>query len=222
MDAVRLSPSPLAPPERPPGLNRPAVVLLAAAPVVLMLGRLLLVPFEDQDWNRMLDDMAANHARNAVGWSLTLIAASLLTAAGLALVGLVPDRPRLTVPALIGVALGWTGTAAIASGGLIMGDMADSPERGAMVAALTNFNEGNGNTIFVLVLAGVLGNILLAIALTRSGITSRGTAVLLGVGTVVSLVGAPGPVKPIAVTGAALLIGAHLQILRSLSQRGTP
>ncbi len=144
MDALKPSASPVATPERAPGLHRHEVVLLATAPVVLALGRLILVPFDDQEWNRMLGDMAANHSRNALGWSLTLIAAALLTVAGLALVRLVPDRPRLTVPALLGVALGWTGTAAVASGGLVMGDMADSPERDAMVAVLTNFNEGNG------------------------------------------------------------------------------
>lgn len=221
MDTLKPSASPVATPKRAPGLHRHEVVLLATAPVVLALGRLILVPFDDQEWNRMLGDMAANHSRNAVGWSLALIAAALLTVAGLALVRLVPDRPRLTVPALLGVALGWTGTAAIASGGLVMGDMADSPEREAMVAVLTNFNEGSGNTIFFIVLAGVVGNILLAVALARSGIASRGTAVLLGLGAAVSLIGAPGPVKPIAVTGAVLLIGAHLLILRGLSQRGT-
>lgn len=222
MDALKPSASPVATPERAPGLHRHEVALLVTAPVVLALGRLILVPFDDQEWNRMLSDMAAHHFRNAVGWSMALIAAALLTAAGLALVRLVPDRPRLTVPALLGVTLGWTGTAAVASAGLAMGNMADSPERDAMVAVLTNFNEGTGNTIFLVVLAGVVGNILLAVALARSGIASRGTAVLLGLGAVLSLIGAPGPAKPIAVTGALLLIGAHLLILRSPSQRATP
>lgn len=221
MDALKPSDSPVATPQRAANLSRTEIALLATAPVVLALGRLILVPFDDQEWNRMLSDMAANHSRNAVGWSLALIAAALLTAAGLALVRLVPDRPRLTVPALIGVTLGWAGTAAVASGGLVMGDMANSPDREAMVAVLTNFNEGNGNTIFFVVLAGVVGNILLAVALARSGIVSRGTAVLLGLGAVLSLVGAPGPFKPFAVTGALLLIGAHLLIIRGQSQRGT-
>ena len=166
----------------------------------------------------MLSDMATHRSRNAIGWSLTLVAAALLVPAGLAVVRLVPGRPRLTLPALLGVAFGWVGTAAIASGGLVMGDMSDSPDRAAMVAVLTRFNEGSGNTIFLLVLAGVIGNVLLAIALARSGVASRGTAVLLGVGAVVSLVGAPGPLKAIAVSGAVLLLGAHLLLLRSLSQ----
>ena len=222
MDTLEPSASPVAARERASDLRRTEVVLLAAAPVVLALGRLVLVPFDDQQWSRMLGEMAVNHSRNAVGWSLALIAAALLTVAGLALVRLVPGRARLTVPALLGVTLGWTGTAAIASGGLVMGDMAGSPEREAMVEVLTNFNEGSGNTIFFVILAGVVGNILLAVALARAGIASRGTAALLGLGAVASLVGAPGPFKPIAVTGAVLLLCAHLLILRSLSQRGTP
>lgn len=210
--------SPAAATDRALGLRRTEIVLIAIAPVVLGLGRFILVPFDDQQWDSMLGDMAANHTRNAVGWSLALIAAALLTAAGLALVRLVPGRPRLTAPALVGVALGWTGTAAIAVGGLVMGDMADSPQRAAMVGVLTRFNEGGGNTVFFMVLAGAVGNVLLAIGLARSGVASRGTAMLLGVGAVASLVGAPGPFKPMAVSGAILLIGAHLLLLRSLSQ----
>lgn len=225
MDAFKLSDTPVTTPITTRGhgsrLSRHEAVLLATAPVILALGRLTLVPFDDQEWDRMLSNMAADHARNAVGWSLTLVAAALLTIAGVVLVRLVPDRPRLTVPALVGVALGWVGTAAIASGGLVMGDMADSPERAAMVTTLTNFNEGNGNTVFFLVLAGVIGNILLAIALARGGIASRGTAVLLGLGAVVSLVGAPGPVKAVAVTGAVLVFAAHLLIIRRLSGRNS-
>lgn len=222
MDALKSSAVPVGAPQRAPYLRRTEVVLLLAAPVVLALGRLVLVPFDDQQWNSMLGEMAVNHSRNTVGWSLALIAAALLTVTGLALVRLIPGRPRLTAPALIGVALGWVGTAAVASGGLVMGDMATSPERAAMVSVLMNFNEGTGNTIFFMILAGVIGNILLAIALARGSICSRATAVLLGLGAFASLVGAPGPFKPIAVTGAVLLLCAHLLILRSVAQRGTP
>ena len=202
----------------PASLSRAEVALLAFTPVVLALGRLLLVPFDDQDWDHMLRDMAAQSSRNAIGWSLTLVAAALLVPVGLALVRLVPGRARLTVPALLGIALGWVGTAAVATGGLVMGHMADSPDRLAMVAVLTRFNEGSGNTIFLLVLAGVIGNVLLAIALARSNVVQAGTAVLLGVGAVLSLVGAPGPLKPIAVSGALLLVAAHVLLLRSVPQ----
>ncbi len=195
------------------------VVLLVAAPVVLGLGRALLVPFNDQGWGPMLTDMADNPTRNALGWSLALFAAGLLTATGLVLVRLVSDRPRLTVPATIGVVTGWAGTAAIASGGLLMGDMAKSPAREVMVDVLTGFNEGNGNTVFFMVLAGVIGNILLAVALARGGVASKGTAILIGAGAVISLVGAPGPVAPVAITGAALLLAGHVQLLRGLRDR---
>ncbi len=211
--------TPVSAPVSTPHVPRYDVALLAAAPIVLALGRLVLVPFHDQDWNGMLTDMAAHHFRNALGWSLTLMAAALLTITGISLVRMVPNRPRLTVPALIGVTLGWVGTAAIASGGLVMGNMADSPDRDAMVQVLTNFNEGNGNTIFFFVLAGVIGNILLAVALARGQIIARGTAVLFGLGAVVSLVAAPGPVKAIAVTGAVMLTIAHFMIIRRVTQR---
>ena len=224
MTATTPSPAPVTqhsgPPERGArGLRRTEVVVIMAAPLVLAAGRLLLVPFDDQQWDAMLGSMTAHHTRNAAGWSLTLVAAALLAVAGLALLRLVSDRNRLTAPALVGVALGWVGTAAVASGGLVMGDMANSPDRAAMVDVLTGFNEGSGNTVFFLVLAGVLGNILLAVALARSGVASRGTAALLAVGAIASLVGSPGPFKPLAVTGAVLLFAAHLLVLRDRTGR---
>jgi len=92
-----------------------------------------------------------------------------------------------------------------------MGDMADSPEREAMEAVLTNFNEGNGKHDRLPRPRRSDRDILLAVALARSGIASRGTAVLLGLGAAVSLIAAPGPIKPIALTGAVLLIGGAAQ-----------
>lgn len=204
----------------PSGLSSPEAVLLLAAPLILFLGRLLLVPFDDQGWDEMLTTMAEHPTRNAIGWSLALFAAGLLAAAGLVLVRLVTDRSRLAVPAAVGVVTGWAGAAAVASGGLVMGDMAKSPEREAMVAVLTGFNEGNGNTVFFLVLAGVLGNVLLAVALARSGRTSRGTAALFGVGAVGSLVAAPGPARPVALVAGLLLLGGHVLVLRGLAVGG--
>jgi hypothetical protein len=191
--------------------------VLVAAPVVLLLGRLLVVPMNDQEWDSTLSSMAGQHSRNALGWSLALVAGGLLVIGGIALARLVPDRPGLTVPALIGVTLGWIGSAGIATGGLLMGDMANSLERGAMVDVLTGFNEGSGNTVFALAVAGVLGNILLAVALARSAVASTGVAVLVGAGAVVSLVAAPGPVKAIAVAGALLLLAGNVLLVRSRS-----
>ena len=89
----------------------------------------------------------------------------------------------------------------------------------AMVDVLTHFNEGNGNAIFSLIVAGVLGNVLLAMALSRSGIASRGTAVLISAGAILSLTAAPGPVKALAVAGAVLLLAGHVLLLRGLSER---
>lgn len=198
-------------------LRRTEVAMLVAAPVVLLLGRLLVVPMNDQEWDAMLGSMAGQHSRNALGWSLALVAAGMLIIGGLALARLVPDRPGLTVPALVGVTLGWIGSAGIATGGLLMGDMANSPERRAMVDVLTGFNEGSGNTVFFLAVVGVLGNILLAVALARSGVASNGVAVLVGVGAVVSLVAAPGPVKAIAVAGALLLLAGNVLLVRARS-----
>ena len=220
IDRTTLLDAPKPSPVRGGGLSSPEGVLLLAAPLILFLGRLLLVPFDDQGWDEMLTTMADHPTRNAIGWSLALLAAGLLGAAGLTLVHLVADRPWLTVPAAVGVVTGWAGAAAVASGGLVMGDMAKSSEREAMVAVLTGFNEGNGNTVFFLVLAGVLGNVLLAVALARSGHASRGAAVLFAVGAAGSLVAAPGPARPVALLAALLLLSGHVVVLRGVVGAG--
>ena len=201
------------------GLRRTEVVILLLAPVLLLLGRLLLVPFDDQKWGDMLTAMADKPTQNAIGWTLALVAVALLAVGGLGLVRLVADQPLLAVPATVGVAFGWAGAAAISSGGLMMGDMAKNPQRASMIEVLTAFNKGNGNTVFFLVLAGVLGNIVLAVALARTGLASRGTATLFGIGAVVSLIAAPGPARPVAIVGALLLLGGQALVLRSLPER---
>lgn len=215
MDSAVTAPSPTR--TRPTSLRQTEVALLLGAPVLLLVGRGLLVPFDDQRWDDMLTAMAEHPTRNAVGWALALAAVALLAAAGLALVRLVAEQPRLAVPATIGVALGWAGAAAVATGGLVMGDMAKSPDRAAMLDVLTGFNEGNGNTVFLLVVAGVLGNVLLAVALARGGRVSKGSAVLLGIGAIGSLVAAPGPARPVAMVAAVLLLAGHALVLRDLS-----
>jgi len=201
------------------GLRRTEIVILLAAPVILLLGRALLVPFDDQRWGDMLTTMADHPTRNAIGWVLALIAVALLAVGGLGLVRLVSDQPLLAVPATVGVALGWAGAAAVASGGLLMGDMAKNPQRASMIDVLEGFNEGNGNTVFFLVLAGVLGNVLLAVALARTGLASRGAAALLAIGAVGSLIAAPGPARPVAIVAALLLLAGHALVLRSLPER---
>lgn len=200
-------------------MRRAEVGLLIGAPVVLLLGRALLVPFDDQQWDGMLTTMAEHPTRNAIGWSLALLAAGVLSAAGFVLVRLVArSRPKLAFAALIGVVTGWAGTAAVASGGLVMGDMAKNPEREAMVSVLSGFNEGNGNTVFFMVLTGVIGNIALAVAFARSGVASRGVAILFGVGAVGSLVASPGPARPVALVAGALLLAGQVLVLRSSTQ----
>ena len=201
------------------GLRRTEIIILLAAPVLLLSGRALLVPYDDQRWSDMLTTMADHPTRNAIGWVLALVATALLGVGGLGLARLVADRPLLAIPATVGVALGWAGAAAIASGGLVMGDMAKSPQRASMINVLEGFNEGNGNTLFSLVLAGVLGNVLLAVALARTGLASRGAATLVAVGASGSLIAAPGPARPVAMVAALLLLGGHALVVRGMPER---
>ena len=66
-------------------VTRPAVILLVAAPLLMALARVLLVPFDDQKWDQVLNQMAAHQGRSDTGWILALAASGLLAATALML-----------------------------------------------------------------------------------------------------------------------------------------
>src|SRR5688572_28805757 len=52
--------------------------LLIGAPLLMAIARVLLVPFDDEDWDAVMTSMAANQGRSDTGWLLAIVASGLL------------------------------------------------------------------------------------------------------------------------------------------------
>lgn len=196
--------------------TKAGLALLVGAPTVMIVARLLLVPFT-RDWTAMLSQMAAHDKQAAAGWLLAALAAGLLAYATAHIVALVRPTQRV-LGSIAGVltAAGWAGVGAIAGAAVLMTQLAKDPNRPHMGAVLKAFdNAGRSNAMFALCLLGVVGFILLAIAIARSGVASSFAAILVGLGGGGTLVTMPGPHKPILVLANALLLAGYALVGRS-------
>jgi hypothetical protein len=204
----------------PTGVSRTGAALLIVAPLLMALGRVLLVPFEDDDWNAVLTDMAAHRGRSDAGWLLALAASGLLaiTAAILA-AQLRTRRQKSAVFALVTTALGWAGTAAICGGAHLMSAMAKATDRDAQVQIIKEFNDGTATgMVFLVSVIAAVGYVVLAVGLARAQVTSKGAAVLIGLGGVTTLLTMAGPLTPLLVATALLLAAGHGLALRTLGR----
>jgi len=204
---------------RQTAVGRPAAVLLVGAPLVMAAGRVLLVPYDHQDWNGVLDAMAAHRGRSDGGWLLAVAASGLLslTAALLSRRLHVSGRTgaaAFAAFAAVTTALGWAGCAGFATAALLVSVMAGAPDRPGQLQVMANFNDGPGNVVFLLALTGALGYAVLAYGLGRSETVSVGAAVLIGLGGSTTLLTMPGPVTPFLVLAAMLLTVGHALTLQ--------
>lgn len=147
---------------RQTALGRPAAVLLVGAPLVMAAGRVLLVPYDHQDWNGVLDAMAAHRGRSDGGWLLAVAASGLLSLTAALLSRRLHDSGRTGAAAFaafaaVTTALGWAGCAGFATAALLVSVMAGAPDRPGQLQVMANFNDGPGNVVFLLALTGALG-----------------------------------------------------------------
>ncbi len=206
---------------KPTDLGLSDRVLLITAPLVMALGRVLLVPQDDQGWDEMMTDMAAHRGRSDVGWLLAIGASGLLaiTAVILARRLQLAGRNRAATMVIVTTALGWATSAAIGGGALIQSAAAGAPGRDIQVQIMDDFNDSNAiGFLFLATLAAVVGYVVLAVALTRAGLVSKGAGVLIFVGGAATIITMAGPMTPLLVAAALLLAAGHGLALRSLDQ----
>lgn len=196
--------------------RRPTAVLLVGAPLVMVAGRVLLVPYDHQDWNGMLDAMAAHRGRSDTGWLLAVAASGLLGLTATLLARRLHDIGwhRTAGFGAITTALGWAGCAGIATTALLVSGLAGSPDRPGQVNAMSEFNNGSSNIVYVMCLAGAVGYLVLSYGLGRSGSVSSGAAILIGLGGATTLLTMPGPVSPFLVLASLLLTAGHVLALQ--------
>jgi hypothetical protein len=134
--------------------------LLIGAPLLMALGRALLVPIDDQDWSGVMSSMAANQARSDAGWLLAIAAAGLLAVTAVILAGRLrlAGKGRTAMFATVSTAIGWAATAAVCFGGLFLSETAKAPDRAAQIALQENFNSGISiGFVFLMIVMGMIG-----------------------------------------------------------------
>jgi hypothetical protein len=190
----------------------------------MVVGRLLLVPFNDQGWDAQLTEAAAHQTRSDAGWFIAMAASGLLAAAALALAWVLnaAGRTRAAVFTAVTTALGWAGCAGICTGGMLLSYQGKAPDRAVQVQLLRDFNGGHSAFIFVLCILAALGYVVLAVELSRSGLVSKGVAILIGVGGVGTLLTMPGPMQSLLVLAAIVLAAGQALAVRAIGVARTP
>jgi len=202
------------------GLSSGTKALLITAPLVMALGRVLLVPLDDQNWDTTMTKMAAHDARSNAGWLIAMAASGLLGATAVILARRLgrTGRTRASMFATVTTAMGWAGCAATCVAGLYLSVASKAPDRAVQVKIQDDFNNSVATgLIFLMCVLAAVGYIVLAVGLRRSSLVSRGTAVLLGLGGVTTLLTMAGPLTALLVLTAVVLAAGHTQLARNLS-----
>ena len=194
------------------------IALLVGAPLVMALGRALLVPLDDEDWDSVMTSMAANSGRSNTGWLLAVAACGLLTVTAVVLAHQlrIVGKARMAMFVTITTAIGWAATAGTCLVGLYLAVAAEAPDRAAQVQVQQDLNDSAAAGVgFLMVVIAAIGYIVLAVGLARSSIVTKGAAVLIAIGGAATLVTMGGPLTPLLVLAALLLAAGHGLAARS-------
>jgi hypothetical protein len=189
----------------------------------MAVGRLLLVPFDDQGWDAVLTQAAAHQNRSGTGWFIAMAASGLLGAAALSLAKLLhlAGRTKSAAFAAVTTALGWAGSAGICTGGLLLSYQGTASDREVQVKLLNDFNAGQGTLVFLLCVLAAVGYVVLAVGLARSGVVGKGVAILVALGGVGTLLTMPGPLKALLVFAALVLLAGQALVVRTVGTETT-
>ena len=195
------------PTRSPSQITTASAACLVAAPLIAVVGRLQATPWLE-DPAEYLAEISRHPGRSDLGAQLILLSALLFIPAAIALAGLVGVRRRRL--ALFGGVLavaGAVGLAATAVASLIAGQMSRVDNRGAMVELEDRILTEPPMQMFPLLLAaGAVGSVALAVGLYRSRAVPRPAAVLVGLGGATTMLTAAGPVRAAVVTAAVLAL----------------
>jgi hypothetical protein len=201
-----------------PGLAPTAAALLIGAPLLMAVGRLLLVPFDDQGWNDVLTKAAAHQNTSDAGWLIAMAASGLLAAAALSMARLLHSagRAKAAAFATVTTALGWAGSAGICAGGLMLSYQGKASDRAVQVKLMQDFNAGHSGFVFLMCAFAAVGYVVLSVGLARSGLVGKGVAILIAVGGVGTLLTMPGPLKALLVFAALVLLAGQVLLVRAV------
>jgi hypothetical protein len=201
-----------------PGLSPITAALLVGGPLLMVIGRLLLVPLDDQRWDAVLTHAAAHQNRSDAGWLIAMASAGLIGASAFALATLVrrAGRTKAAAVATVTTALGWAGCAGLCTAGLLLSYQGKAPDRAVQVKLLTDVNAGHTSFVFLLCVLAAIGYVVLAVGLARTHVVGKGIAILIAVGGVGTLLTMPGPAKPLLVFAALVLLAGQTLVVKTV------
>jgi hypothetical protein len=183
----------------------------------MVVGRVLLVPLGDEDWGGTLHEVAEHRVRSDIGWLLRLVACGLLANGAVILARRVQHAGypiRAAVLSMV-LSLGWAACAALCVAGVSMGVASARDDRQSMIDFQREMAASPGiMVIFALATVAGLAYVALAVMAARAHVITTASAVLLGLGGLLTLPSTPGPVTPLLIGSAGVLFAGHLLALR--------
>lgn len=189
--------------------RRPAdAAWLLAAPLTALVARTMWTPFDDEEPRSYITEVASNPNRSAYGALLMILSALLLIPAAFTLAAsLRATKPRLARTGVGMIVTGAVGMASFSMIGLFASLVATNPDRATMLTLWDQLiADDKGGLIFLAILTGAIGFVVLAVALFRSHTVPRPAAVLVGLGGATTLFTTGGPLRPLLLTAAALAL----------------
>jgi hypothetical protein len=128
--------------------------------------------------------------------------------------------PRAAQVATAMTVIGAFGMAVLCSVALVATHLARQPDQAAMADLWEGFfSDSKGELVFLAVVIGVVGFLLLAVGLYRSSEVPRAAAVLVGIGGAATLFTSGGPARPFLVTAAAVALAGFGWVAAAVRDR---
>ncbi|MFD0580268.1 DUF4386 family protein [Dactylosporangium darangshiense] len=183
---------------------------LIAAPLVLLVARTLNVPWPGDSGvvkvGRYVQQIADDPVRSDLGAALVLLGAVLLLPAVLYLGAVARTRTRrLGAVAMALTVVGCVGIANVGAVSAIDRKIVQHSPTPVAVEVIRQY-DANNPIVDMPILLGVLGFILLAVCLFRSRRVPRVAAILIGLGGAATTITSQGPIRPLLLTAAGILL----------------
>jgi hypothetical protein len=203
----------------PDGSRRQRAALVAA-PTLAVIARTMWTPFDDEEPAAYLDAVGEHVGRHDIGTGLMILSGLFLIPAIFALASAAKRRsPRLTLVATSLAVTGAVGMSAFSVIGIFASWFARQPDRAQMVGMWEDLiTEPGGELLFLLILIGVLGFVLLGAALRRSGQPLVASA-FVGLGGAATLFTTGGPVRALLIAAASIALAGFAWVATSLTAK---
>lgn len=182
---------------------------LIGAPILIVIARLVSVPWDDSHPADYVRHVANSPARSDIGATLVVVAAAVSIAAMFYLTALArTDRPRLGLLGGILTVAGYLGMVGMGTKSLDAGQIVRHSPR-ATAISVSQHLALDVHTIDLLIISGTIGYILIAVCLFRDRHTRRVIAILIGFGGVTTIFTSGGPIRPLIVATALILLAGQ-------------